>query len=430
VEPQKTSRKRASKFIKDVVAPAWQPSRDQVLWATRIMFVLVVVLGILTLIGQPFDVTLWNWLKLLIVPVVLAVGGYLFTRSENRATQAAAERRAQDEALQGYLDHIGQLLLDKDRPLRQSKERDEVRTLARAQTLSVLPRLDGVRKATVVRFLYESGLIEKGRAVLDLSGADLARSEMSQANLSGANLSRANLNQASLHKANLSAANLSEANLLGARLGSTVAENPGDLGRVSRSGHRVLEGANLSGADLTMASLHGADLNSTKLNNADLSNAKLYRANLNRADLSGADLRGSDLSRANLLNADLSNADLSGAFLTQARLVGTNLIGATLIGADLHALRGGNPKLRKANLREADLSRAILSGADLREADLSLADLSLADLSKADLYRADLSMAILRGAQGTTRDQLDRARTLRDATMPDGHSYGVWLKGQ
>jgi hypothetical protein len=33
-------------------------------------------------------------LNLLIVPAVLALGGYLFTRSETRATQAAAERRA------------------------------------------------------------------------------------------------------------------------------------------------------------------------------------------------------------------------------------------------------------------------------------------------------------------------------------------------
>src|SRR5215216_4545198 len=122
VEPDKTPRKRASKFIKDLVAPAWQPSRDQVLLATRIVLVLVVLLAILTLIGLPFGITLWAWVKLLIVPAVLAIGGYLFTRSENRATRVAAEQRAQDDALQAYLDHIGELLLNKDRPLRQSNE--------------------------------------------------------------------------------------------------------------------------------------------------------------------------------------------------------------------------------------------------------------------------------------------------------------------
>ena len=37
--------------------------------------------------------TLWDWLNLLIVPAVLALGGYLFTRSENRRSEKAAEDR-------------------------------------------------------------------------------------------------------------------------------------------------------------------------------------------------------------------------------------------------------------------------------------------------------------------------------------------------
>src|SRR5215212_10204824 len=65
--------------------------------------------------------TLWDWLRLLIIPFVIAVtgalGGYFFTRSENRAAQAIADERAQDEALQAYLDQMGQMLLDKDHPL-------------------------------------------------------------------------------------------------------------------------------------------------------------------------------------------------------------------------------------------------------------------------------------------------------------------------
>jgi hypothetical protein len=58
------------------------------------------------------------------------------------------------------------LLLEKDRPLRQSKENDEVRTLAHPRTLTVLSRLDGTRKANVVQFLYESDLITRGKGLL------------------------------------------------------------------------------------------------------------------------------------------------------------------------------------------------------------------------------------------------------------------------
>jgi hypothetical protein len=86
----------------------WRPTRRQVLGTAGIAVALC-VLYVLIRIGYTLqwtgfgqietkgDVkpskTLWDWLKLLIVPAVLAVGGYLFTRSESRATQAAAERQ-------------------------------------------------------------------------------------------------------------------------------------------------------------------------------------------------------------------------------------------------------------------------------------------------------------------------------------------------
>jgi hypothetical protein len=221
--------------------PDWRPSRRQVLWTIRIVLGLVVVLSVLTLVGWPFDVTLWDWLDLLIIPLVLAIGGFLFTRSENRATQAAAERRAQDEAFQTYLDQIGQMMLDKDRPLLQSKEGDEVRILARARTLTVLRRLNGDRRAQVVQFLYESGQIYRDSSVLILSGANLDEAALNGADLSSINLSEANLSGADLHRAVMRGAHLSEANLSGANLsGANV-------------GYVDLSGADLNGADLSGA---------------------------------------------------------------------------------------------------------------------------------------------------------------------------------
>ena len=76
------------------------------------------------------DKTLWDLLQLLIVPLALAVIGFVFTMQqdqrqqqiENQRAQAErelAEQRAQDEALQAYLDQMSSLLLEKD--LRQSE---------------------------------------------------------------------------------------------------------------------------------------------------------------------------------------------------------------------------------------------------------------------------------------------------------------------
>jgi uncharacterized protein YjbI with pentapeptide repeats len=207
--------------------------------------------------------TLWDWLDLLIVPVVLALGGYLFTRSENSRTQEIAEdqrnldrniadERRQDDMLQAYLNGVSQLLTDKDRPLHRAQLRDSLSTVARARTLTVLTRLDGKRKANVVQFLYESGLIPKGHVVVDLSEADLREADLRGANLMGANLRMADLRGADLREAILSGANLREAVLSGADLRwailSEAVLSEADLGR-----------ANLMGANLRMADLMGAN---------------------------------------------------------------------------------------------------------------------------------------------------------------------------
>jgi hypothetical protein len=94
VDQEPPPRERLGRFISEALVSDWRPSRDQWLWALRVVLVLVLLLGVLTLVGSPFGVTLWNWLDLLIVPVVLAVGGYLFSRSERQATEAACRRAA------------------------------------------------------------------------------------------------------------------------------------------------------------------------------------------------------------------------------------------------------------------------------------------------------------------------------------------------
>jgi hypothetical protein len=103
-----------------------------------------------------------------------------------------ANQCRQDDTLQTYLHQIGRLLLDKDRPLRQSAEvGSEARTLARAWTLTVLPRLDAGRKGSAVQFLYETGLITTGRLGVETKGADLSEAFLRKAFLNLADLSGA-----------------------------------------------------------------------------------------------------------------------------------------------------------------------------------------------------------------------------------------------
>ncbi len=68
-----------------------------------------------------------------------------------------------------------------------------MREIAWARTLTILPRLDGERKGSVLRFLHEANLIGDGMSIIDLHHADLKGADLSGANLNLANLSGANL---------------------------------------------------------------------------------------------------------------------------------------------------------------------------------------------------------------------------------------------
>jgi uncharacterized protein YjbI with pentapeptide repeats len=299
-EPQ-TPRDRALLLLRATFLPGWSPTVSQgLVWAIRG----ALVLGTIVLIASAVDKPLWEWLGLLIVPAVLAIGGYLFNSSQNRATQAAADQRAQDEALQAYLKDMSDMLIpSKDQPsLSDESPPDSLRSVARARTLTMLSRLDGAHKGSVLQFLYEANLIgkkealdssiEPREAIVDLSKADLQGVHQSRTSLEGANLGLATLNSADLSGSSLMAANLDTANLKNANL------------RWSFLIGASLVAADLSVADLRGTSLHRADLTLVDLTQADLREADLREALLINTSLSEADLREADLQGANLRGAD------------------------------------------------------------------------------------------------------------------------------
>ena len=197
----------------------------------------------------------WDYLDLLIVPAALALGVYWLNRRQNERDQQAEDaqqeralevenQRAQDDALQAYLDQMSQLLLGKDTPLRQSEEDSETRILARARTLTVLARMDRTRKVQVVRFLFEAGLLSsykgEGGPILylgeaDLSGVDLSTpfTFLNGISLGGADLHNAYLSGAYLRVTDLGGANLQDADLSGAHLTKADLGNA-DLRRVAQ----------------------------------------------------------------------------------------------------------------------------------------------------------------------------------------------------
>jgi hypothetical protein len=160
---------------------------------------------------------LWDWWQLLIWPVTVAVVGFVFNMKQSETSLKVSERQhqtdlqvaeehQQEDALQAYLDHMSELLLEKN--LRNSQAGSSARELARARTLTTLCRIGKARKGLLLQFLHESHLIDKSNPIVDLRGADLSNADLQGADLREADLSGTNLMMANLAGANLSGASL------------------------------------------------------------------------------------------------------------------------------------------------------------------------------------------------------------------------------
>lgn len=182
--------------------------------------------------------TLWDWISLLAVPLVVGFATFLISASQIRIQQD----RALEEALQRYFLRIGELALDD----RLTSRAQMASALGRAETMAILRMVENERAGRVFAFLSEMDLLQPFAVEfedLDLKGAemkglDLAGLDFEDSDLSGADLERAKLVGVDFEGANLQDADLKEADLRRADFQQTK----------------------ISGALLTAADLRGADL--------------------------------------------------------------------------------------------------------------------------------------------------------------------------
>jgi hypothetical protein len=248
--------------------------------------------------------TLWDWLDLLGVPAILAVGAWYLNRAETSrrsaeqsksalVEQASAARRDYRDVVNSYVAVMTELLLEHG--LRLSSRDQEVQTIARTRTLLALASVDGAHKGEVIEFLYRAGLILAPTPIVDLDGADLTFAELVGVDLS----------------------------------------------------HADLSGSDLSGARLDASALSGAVLRRAILGAQFQAPRSALGTSLVRADLAGADLTGAQIGNYLLVDVDTEeHIEGFGTDFSQANLAGANLSGANLLSYQLtvtgtSVLKGG-----------------------------------------------------------------------------------------
>jgi hypothetical protein len=111
---------------------------------------------------------LWDWIELLIIPIVLSLIAYFLYRSEKKRQELSAlrrykiqlniaEERSQDRAMTQYFEKMTELILERN--LKNAGEDSDVSVIARTMTHILLIRLNKKRKAMVIKYLYKAGLL-------------------------------------------------------------------------------------------------------------------------------------------------------------------------------------------------------------------------------------------------------------------------------
>jgi len=281
--------------------------------------------------------TLWDWLQLLIIPAVIAIGVTIFNHLFDKRSREIASDQQQEVAMQDYLKEMSNILTSDN--LGESGPGSLRKDLARTRTLIVLHGLNPLRKARVLRFLYETGvIISNDKLFVDLSGANFSNLRIHETKLNSKYLqmtgSRISLRNANLQGTIFRDASLGQVDLRSACLDNAYMSNV-DLNITWLCNKACMKKARLNGSNLYRACLQEAQMQGVQLRGAYLREADLRRAELQEADLRAANLQKAHLERANLQRADLREADLRGTHLQGADLRKAKLQGAHFHGAEL-----------------------------------------------------------------------------------------------
>lgn len=208
--------------------------------------------------------TLFDWLKLIIIPFSLGLIGWSYKEAEKSKAKKTEEERARNETLDSFFKIITKLLRDFNL---NADPTPHTRAIAKTRLNMSLFQLDGARKGKVLQFLYESDLIDKNPKY----------------------------------------------KLLGANFNDAILDN-------IVLGEAEIRGAFFKNASIKNANLNGIILNSSNLENADLSGSQVRDADFSYMNLRKCKLKNMDLTSVNFEGADLTLANLKGSTIKKEQL--------------------------------------------------------------------------------------------------------------
>ena len=237
--------------------------------------------------NQNNEKTLWDWMELFFMPLVLTLLTVWFNLRSSYLEQDRILDQQREEILQSSIEEISDIFLRNAGSVFSL----ETGILLRTKILTTLRLLDGIRKGIFIQFLYETYFLRGNKVKINLFGADLSDidlfgAQLLEINLQGCLMINSCFRFSFLRFSNLSKSNLSNSDFYRAYLKTSN-----------------FEGVKMKSANFAFANLEYANFRSAELKNSNFKKATMYSTNLSFSNLDGVDFSGADLYGANLENA-------------------------------------------------------------------------------------------------------------------------------
>lgn len=302
----------------------------------------------------------------MLVPIILAFGGFWLSRTENRyslelqerreeETREIEDKRAKESVLQSYLDQMTKLLLE--HKLVETDEQAIVRKIARAWTISAFESLDGKGRSIVFRFLYESGLLtysHNSGPILEMNEVSLSEMFTYMNNFSNINLRRSQITDSYLAEINMSKSVLTDMLFSDTRLEMCDFEDS-DFTDSDLGGNLIIE-CNFRSTRLFKAFMTDTSIRSSDFEGAILTELTAPRITVNETNMKGVNFHKADIEDGSFIETNLESTDFSQSKAIRVNFSGSNLKLAIFKGADVQG---------------AVFYNAILDGADFRFSNIS-----------------------------------------------------------
>ena len=217
------------------------------------MFNNTLILGIFSSLDKP----IWDWLELLLIPLLLALLGWFITWKNNKNEREITKNKSLQESFDSYLEFMSKLILENDMA---NSDDHKVPIIARARTINFLDSADSEKRGLVLQFLAETNLICAPNPIINLNGINLNKTKLRNIRLEKISLKGVHLKNCDFKGANLKGSDFTSSNFENCNLSNSNLEN-------SNLTYADMENVNLTNGNLVKATIDGTNFKQAKMEN-------------------------------------------------------------------------------------------------------------------------------------------------------------------